>query len=82
VNLDKLIARAIAIAVAEGRLPAVEGVALAHNCHVLVQHRSECPTRRTRGEDENCTCGERLAITLHQGDYSECKACAERPSEH
>jgi hypothetical protein len=81
-SLDDLVARAIALAVAEGRLPSVEGLALVHPCHVLLGHLTACPMRRTQGRDENCTCGDRLTITLHAGDYGDCEACAERPSEH
>ena len=79
-SLDRIIARVVAAAISEGKIPAGEdGVGA---CHVIVRHAAACPVQLTRGQSDRCTCGDRLRITLHPGEHADCKTCAERPSEH
>jgi hypothetical protein len=79
-NVDRLIAKAIGVAIRQGRLTATDGIP--DVCHVTLRHREVCPVRRTLGESRHCTCGSRLAITIHSGEFADCHACAERPIEH
>lgn len=79
-SLDQIIAKALQVAIAEGRISAVEGVPGA--CHVLVQHRIGCPVRRSQGREDRCTCGDAVQITLHAGEHADCATCAERGYEH
>jgi hypothetical protein len=79
-SLDETIARALQAAIVAGQIKAIDGVP--DVCHVLIQHATHCPMRSTRGQDQRCTCGSRLGITIHSGESADCQACAERPSEH
>jgi hypothetical protein len=80
VNVDKRIAREIGAAIRQGRLTATDGVP--NSCHVTLRHQVACPVRRTLGKSRKCTCGDRLAITLHAAEHGDCAACRDRPSEH
>ncbi len=78
-NIDQIIGEVILAAVEAGQIKAVDGVIAA--CHVLVRHVPACHARMTQGGSE-CTCGDRINITVHAGESSDCTACLERAHAH
>jgi len=78
-SLDRIIAQTLATAISEGRIPATEGVP--GSCHAF-RHVPTCPMRLTRGQDDRCTCGDDLRITLHPGELADCSDCARREHAH